>query len=106
MDTGGKEQAGGTPDAGGKILWQGKSRAKWLGKIRKNWKGILFLLFFATAFGRGFYVVATAPARGEGSIPVLAVAGICCLMALLTILVILMGAPFRKHAVSRPLSMP
>lgn len=79
---------------GEKILWQGKSRAKWLGKIRKNWKGILFLLFFAAAFGRGFYVVATAPVRGggEGSIPVLAVAGICCLMALLTILVILMGS--------------
>lgn len=74
---------------GERILWQGKSRSGWFKQFRKEWKNIPFLIFFAAAFGRGGYVVVTGPPDAPGRIPFLAVAGLCCFLALLMALMIL-----------------
>lgn len=73
---------------GEKILWQGKSRCGWWGKAAQEWKGMLFSVFFAAVWGRGFYIAASATVWTDEIMFALAVMGICCFsgMALLGVL--------------------
>lgn len=64
---------------GEKILWQGKSRCGWRMMAAREWKGMLFAGFFAAAWGRGLYIIASASVWTEEILFVLAVMGICCL---------------------------
>lgn len=63
---------------GEKILWQGKSRCGWRAKAAKEWPGMLFSVFFAAAWGRGFYTAASAPVWTGEVIFALVIMGICC----------------------------
>lgn len=67
---------------GERILWQGKSRCGWRAKAAKEWPGMLFLVFFAAAWGRGLYTAASAPVWAGEVIFALVIMGICCFSGL------------------------
>lgn len=78
---------------GERILWQGKPCSGWKSRVAKEWKGIFFLLFFAMAFGRGFYVVAAGNPSWNGEVVFsLAVMGVCSLAALGTVGALVLNA--------------
>lgn len=77
---------------GESILWAGKSRIGLFEKVREEWPGLLFLIFFATAFGRGACIMASGPQAGFPPGVFLVGAGLCCLSALLVLMMVLAEA--------------